>query len=180
VQERLRLYAKKVRKVWAEKELRESRRSLEVRGGGSAGLRLHALLPGGVGCPPQHTSQPQHAHVPGACLCRLLELSLLRCCTPPLMQINVGAVNRFISAAVPDLSSEQKAALKRAGQEGAAKRQGASAGAASAPGARGGGCCGGDGTQDAADAAEAFLRDTLGRDQGGAAPQQQQKKRRRS
>lgn len=67
-QERLRLYAKKVRKVWAEKELTESRRSLEVRGGGGSEAVKPALpaggLPGGALSP---LTRPDACPAPPAC-----------------------------------------------------------------------------------------------------------------
>ncbi|PSC67180.1 nuclear nucleic acid-binding C1D [Micractinium conductrix] len=80
------------------------------------------------------------------------------------LEVNVAAVNRFISAAVPDLSSDQKAALKAArGKSGGGTAAGASGGKRTA----GGG--GGDGGQDAEAAAAAFLQDTLGGQEGDAA-----------
>lgn len=98
---------------------------------------------------------------------------------PP--QVNVAAVNRFISAAVPDLSQEQKAALKGAGQRGAG---GAAAGAAGGTRKRksGGGSEGaegeeaaGEGDASGAAAAAAFLQETMEELQGqGAVPEKQQ------
>lgn len=66
----------------------------------------------------------------------------------------MAAVNRFISAAVPDLSKEQKAALREAGA------------AAAGAGTRGRG----EGQGEAADAAAAFLQGTMAELQG--APEQ--------
>lgn len=105
-QERLKQYTKKVRKVAAEKELRETKRSMEV---------------------------------------------------------NVSAVNRFISAAVPNLTREQKAALATAGQAAAAA---ANAKRKRAPGAGGDNGNGGAG-QDAEGAAAAFLQETMAELQPG-------------
>ncbi|KAL4440306.1 hypothetical protein ABPG75_003307 [Micractinium tetrahymenae] len=109
-QERLAQYGKKVRKAAAEKELRESRRSLEV---------------------------------------------------------NVAAVNRFITAAVPDLTQGQKAALKAAGQPaggattGVRKRRQQEGGGGAAAVGEGG---------DAEGAAAAFLEETMAELAGGGEP----------
>lgn len=92
-----------------------------------------------------------------------VRLGMLPICVPECpLQINVGAVNRFISAAVPDLSGDQKAALKAA----SGKRPAASASLATQA----------EGAQDAADAAEAFLRDALGQGGDGCAPQQKRRR----
>ncbi|KAL4421998.1 hypothetical protein ABPG77_005428 [Micractinium sp. CCAP 211/92] len=107
-QERLAQYGKKVRRAAAEKELRESRRSLEV---------------------------------------------------------NVAAVNRFISAAVPELTQEQRAALKAAGQAAGAAAAGQAAGGRKRQEREGG-------TSEAADAegaAAAFLEEAMAELGGGEA-----------
>lgn len=77
-------------------------------------------------------------------------------------QVNVSAVNRFITAAVPDLSREQRAALREAGQ----KRKAAAA--------AGGGAERQAADEDAAGAAEAFLQEAMQELQGAQPGQEQQ------
>lgn len=78
---------------------------------------------------------------------------------PLIVQVDVAAVNRFISAAVPDLTREQKAALKEAGQQDGGHKRGEPA--------SGGGEAGGHG--DAELAAAAFLEEAMVELGGGGA-----------
>lgn len=80
----------------------------------------------------------------------------LNCLWSAAPQVNVAAVNRFISAAVPDRSAAQKAALRAVGHK---------QGPASSGGERE--------EQEAAAEAAAFLDDTLAELQGGEQQAQQ-------
>jgi hypothetical protein len=187
LQERLKQYSKKVRKLLSEKELKESRRTLEVCGlCGLCGL-LECCRGRALGHPDVHGS---------VCRNQAAALSLFRSDVsvssfllfmwPISLQVNVAAVNRFISAAVPDLSREQKTALKgSAGQRQATSTAAVSAASAAAgeatgsgrkrrAGAGGGGAAAAEEEAEAADAAAAFLQDTMAELQQEPGQQQEQ------
>lgn len=176
VQERLQQYDKKVRRAVAEKVLSQSKRSLEVRHNARvvaapvARPCLSGAAPGSAAlclascCRKVAGSQCRQAAMPCTALLCSAQSSL---CSP---QVNVAAVNRFISAAVPDLSQQQKAALKAAGQKRKAGGEDGGAGAAGSGGEAEGREQGGE----AAEAAAAFLQETMAELEQGQQGQQQE------